>query len=263
MTRISFTKAHGCGNDFLLVAGRPTDFGSPERLARAICDRHYGVGADGLYFVETHAQDADAEIHLHNSDGSAAELSGNGARCAAAWLVAQGVPSNPLRIRTGAGLRELRLLDRDGQSFRFEMALGRAEVSPGPEGALAVWVGNPYCVVFVQNFDFDWRRRGAELEGHPHFPQKANVAFVQVLEKQTLETRFWERGAGWTLASGTGAVAAVAAALDAGWAQSPAAVRTEGGILEVRYEDGQFFLTGPAEIIGTGEFYWRSSGPES
>lgn len=255
--KIPFTKAHGCGNDFLLIPGDPSDFSTPQELARAICHRHYGVGADGLYFVRAPAQDADAEAHLYNSDGSAAEISGNGTRCVAASLLAADLRSQPVRIRTGAGLRELRLIERKENTFHFEMGLGRPEVSPGPEGTLAVWLGNPQCVTFVDNFDFDWKSRGAELERHPHFPNKTNVEFVRVLDRHTLEIRIWERGAGWTLSSGTGATASAVAAIHAGRADSPVTVRTEGGPLEVRWEKDAVFLTGPAELTAKGEFYWQ------
>ncbi len=254
--RIPFTKAHGCGNDFLLVEGRPGEFAPPEALARAICDRRRGVGADGLYFVATPAKGADAEIHLYNSDGSAAELSGNGTRCVAAWLAAGGLESKTVRIRTGAGVRELRLLERDGHRFRFEMGLGSPEFSAGPEDSLAVWLGNPHCVVFVADFDFDWQRRGAALESHPHFPNRANVEFARVADNHALEIRIWERGAGHTLASGTGASAAAVAAIHSGRAQSPVTVRTEGGQLEVRWDKGEISLAGPAQVVAEGEFLW-------
>lgn len=258
--RVPFIKAHACGNDFLLVAGEPAEFAPPEELARAICDRHRGVGADGLYFVLAPAVGAHADVHLYNSDGSAAELSGNGTRCVAASLVHGGLKADPVRIRTRAGLMELRLLGHEERCFEFEMGLGRPEISPGPEGTLSVWLGNPHCVVFVDHFDFDWKRRGAILECHPHFPNKTNVEFVRVLGSHELEIRIWERGAGWTLSSGTGSTAATAAAMHTGRAQSPVDVRTEGGTLKVRRQDDQVFVTGPAEITAKGEFYWRKRG---
>jgi len=250
---IPFTKAHGCGNDFLLIAGTPSDFGDATALAVAICDRHRGVGADGVYFVTAPDADADAKVHLFNSDGSAAELSGNGTRCVAASLVAAGVASNPLRILTGAGLRELR---RTGPKS-FEMAIGVPQVHVTAYGFTDVDLGNPQCINFVDHFDFDWKARGAELERHPHYPHKTNVEFVKVLDAHNIEIRIWERGAGWTLSSGTGSTASAVAAVHAGRCRSPVTVHTEGGELVVRWEGEKVFLTGPAEITAHGDFCWN------
>ncbi len=264
MAQVSFTKAHGCGNDFLIVAEEPAQLAPLDGFVRRICNRHYGVGADGLYLLSPASGDAEAEIQLYNCDGSPAEVSGNGTRCVAAVLVAEGRVADAarLRIRTGAGLKELRLLERDGNRFRFEMGLGVARVSTGPEETLAVALGNPHCVVFVKGFDFDWKARGRALERHPQFPDGANVEFVRLIEPQLMEARFWERGAGHTLASGTGATAAAVAAIHAGRARSPVTVSTEGGQMEVRWEkDGEVYLTGAAEIVCRGEFFWDPRWP--
>lgn len=259
MDSIRFTKAHGCGNDFLMVAGRAGDFAPVERFVRAICDRHFGVGADGIYFLSAAADGADAAIELYNSDGSHAELSGNGTRCVAAALVSEagGVDPQTVRIRTGAGVKELRLLARQANRLRFEMRIGPARVDPGPEGTLSVCFGNPQCVVFVEDFDFDWEARGRELEKHPFFPAGTNVDFVRPVDPHSIEARFWERGAGHTLASGTGSTASAVAGIHAGHAESPVSVRTEGGVLEVRWEkDSDVYLTGWAELICRGEYFW-------
>lgn len=263
MHKVAFTKAHGCGNDFLIVAGEAARFAPVEALVRRICDRRFGVGADGVYFVANPGGDIDAEVHLYNSDGSAAELSGNGTRCVAAALVAEGRAGagedRPLRIRTGAGVKELRLLGRSGNEMRFEMRVGPALISPGPEGAMAVWVGNPQCVVFVASFDFNWQERGRALERHPQFPAGTNVDFVRAAGPDAIEARFWERGAGHTLASGTGATGSAAAAIHSGLAQSPVIVRTEGGELTVRWAPGEdAWLTGPAVLVCTGEYFWEA-----
>src|SRR5208283_4741121 len=204
-------------------------------MARAICDRHTGVGADGWLLVEKYEKNAEADgaIQLYNSDGSMAELSGNGTRCAAAFLVGQPrsatgaswpVPSpvDSLRIRTGAGIKHLRLLRRDGLTFEFEMNMGRPEIraarfelplSTGPRDVTLVWVGNPQCAVPVDDFDFDWRAVGAEIEQHRHFPNRTNVSFVKAVDAHTVEVRFYERGAGETMSSGTGSTGAAAAAV--------------------------------------------------
>ena len=265
MVQVLFIKAHGCGNDFLIVSEDTDRLAPLDGFVRRICDRHYGVGADGLYLLSLASGDTEAEIQLYNCDGSAAELSGNGTRCVAAVLVAEGRATDParLRIRTGAGLKELRLLERDGNRFRFEMRLGPAQVSPGPDETLAVGLGNPHCVAFVERFGFDWEAGGRALERHPQFPDGANVEFVRVIESHRVEARFWELGAGHTLSSGTGAAAAAVAAIHAGRAHSPVTVSTEGGDMEVRWEpEADVYLTGPAEILCRGEFYWEpnSSG---
>jgi diaminopimelate epimerase len=262
--KIPFTKAHGALNDFLLTwrADAPED--DHAAIARAICDRHTGVGADGWMLVDPPA-DADAEgaIQLYNSDGSSAEISGNGTRCAAAFLIRHGQATGVVRIRTGAGIKTLRLLRRSDLAFEFEMNMGRAEIREpslhlqlftGPRDAVVVWVGNPQCAVPVDNFDFDWRGVGAEIERHPHFPNRTNVSFIRAVDSHTIDVRFYERGAGETMSSGTGSTGAAAAAAARGIARFPMTVRTPAGPLEIR-QDGDIYLTGPAEITASGEFF--------
>ncbi len=250
--RIPFTKAHGCGNDFLIVEGVASDFGSPNGLARAMCDRHNGVGADGLYFLRGR------EVHLYNSDGSPATLSGNGTRCVAAYIVMkESVEAGAIiRIETGAGPRELTLIGRARNVCHFEMNLGPVTVKDGPEGSFDVAIGNPQCVNIVESFDFDWQARGATLEYHPHYPDRTNVEFVRGVDRHTIAIRIWERGAGWTLSSGTGAAASAVAAVHAGIADYPLTIETEGGALVVKKTtEGDILLMGPAEIVAEGVFY--------
>ncbi len=259
--RIPFTKAHGAHNDFLL-SWRDPAMQPTAAIARAICQRHTGVGADGWMVVERGGFGGDASIRLFNSDGSEAEISGNGTRCAAALLVEHGHASTDVRIRTGAGLKHLHLVHRAGLHFTFEMDMGQPEIRDlhfalplraGPQAVTLVWVGNPQCAVLVDNFDFDWRAMGAEIESHPHFPQRTNVSFVRSVDEHTIDVRFYERGAGETVSSGTGSTGAVAAAIALEIARSPVRVLTPAGPLDVRVENG-FRLTGPAEIVAEGEF---------
>jgi diaminopimelate epimerase len=185
---IPFTKAHGARNDFLLTWEEDAPREDRAGIARAICDRHTGVGADGWLIVsKPDSAEYDAAIHLFNSDGSTAEMSGNGTRCAAAFLLHEGLDRRDIRIRTGAGPKTLRLLEHAGLSYVFEMNMGRAEIRDlhfevsvwsGPRDAVILWVGNPQCAVPVANFDFDWQGVGAEIESHPHFPNRTNVSFV-------------------------------------------------------------------------------------
>jgi diaminopimelate epimerase len=265
--RIPFTKAHGAGNDFLLTwlneaprEGRPA-------AARAICDRYTGIGADGWILVSQPTageSECDGAIQLFNSDGSSAAISGNGTRCAAAFLTDVGMAGADVHIRTGAGIKNLRLLERSGLSFVFEMNMGTPvfpeagdvtlDLSSGLRSATIVDVGNPQCAVRVTDFDFDWRSIGAEIEGHPRFPHRTNVSFVRAIDPHTLEVRFYERGAGETRSSGTGSTGAAAAGLAWGLVTSPVTVVTPAGPLELRVE-GEIYLVGPAQIIGGGEFY--------
>jgi diaminopimelate epimerase len=260
---IRFTKAHGARNDFLLTWQADAPEGDLSAVARAICDRHTGVGADGWMLVAPpDSSDADGAIQLYNSDGSTAEISGNGTRCAAALLVRQGYAAGVVRVRTGAGIKTLRLLRRHGTAFEFEMNMGRPEItaprfdlplSTGPRDVTLLWVGNPQCAVPVGDFDFDWRKMGVEIESHPHFPRRTNVSFILPVARHAIEARFWERGAGETMSSGTGSTGAAAAAMVRGMVESPVEVRTPAGPLDVRLE-GDVYLTGPAEIVAEGEF---------
>jgi len=263
MMRIPFTKAHGAKNDFLLTNSAEAPATNLPEIAQAICERHAGVGADGWMLVDTTpGLDRDASIRLFNSDGSEAEISGNGTRCAAAYLIEHGLQKDDVRVRTGAGIKSLRLLERDGLRFRFEMNMGRPDftagrcqlpLASGARDVTLVWVGNPQCAMPVADFDFDWRALGAEIERHPQFPNRTNVSFLRALDDHTVEARFWERGAGETMSSGTGSTGVFAAAVMRGLVSSPARVLTPAGPLEMCW-DGDIFLTGPAEIVAHGVF---------
>ena len=268
--RIPFTKAHGARNDFLLTwrGELPADSGDPAVLARAICDRNTGPGADGWILIGNAPAGAHAAIELWNSDGSRSEISGNGTRCAAALLVESGKVHNQVCIATGAGVKQLRLLQRNGHQYSFEMNMGRAVIEelhanlvPGRE-CVILNVGNPQCAIFVSDSDFDWRKldwkaMGAELERHPRFPNRTNVSFIRVVNEHTLDVRFYERGAGETMSSGPGSTGAVAAALARAWVRSPVRVLTPAGPLELRLENDDLYLEGPAEIVAQGEFYYE------
>jgi diaminopimelate epimerase len=233
-------------------------------VAVSICDRNTGVGADGWILVHPPDEEAHASIRLYNSDGSEAEISGNGTRCAAALLIAAGHVEREVPIVTGAGLKHLRLLSREDNRFLFEMNMGSPlvtelglELTAGGavRDCVILDVGNPQCAVFVANFGFDWRGAGAELESHSRFPNRTNVSFVRVLDRHTVDVRFYERGAGVTMSSGTGSTGAAAAALARGYVDNPVKVLTPAGPLDLRWEGTQICLTGPAEITARGEFY--------
>jgi diaminopimelate epimerase len=268
MPTIPFVKAHGAGNDFLLTwrAELPSGIEDLAEAARAICARHTGVGADGWILLSA-AAEADAAIELFNSDGSGSEISGNGTRCAAALLIQDGRAKEDVAISTGAGIKRLKLLER-GAEYRLEMNMGLAQVEelhatlvPDHETVI-LNVGNPQCAVFVPGFDLDWKTLGAEIERHPRFPQRTNVSFVRLLDRHTLDVRFFERGAGETMSSGTGSTGAGAAAMALGLVESPVRVLTPAGPLDLRWLSSnghrwEIFLTGPAQIVARGNFLWN------
>lgn len=266
--KIPFVKAHGAGNDFLFTFSSelPPNADHPA-IARALCHRRTGVGADGWYVIDRPTPGADAKVRLWNSDGSYAELSGNGTRCAAAILVAHQHVGPALTIETGSGLRSLRLLDQQGESMRFEMNVGEPRTNSGTGRFLLpvrsslldvtlLDVGNPQCAVPVDAIDPDWQALGAQIEAHPHFPRRTNVSFFTSIDPSTINARFFERGAGPTLSSGTGATGAAAAAILRGLATSPVTVRTEDAPLTVRWDGPGHpaFLIGPAQVVATGIF---------
>ena len=268
--KIPFTKAHGAKNDFLLTWSGDAPASNLPEIAKRICDRNTGVGADGWLLVSKGPQGADyhGKIRLINSDGSDAEMSGNGTRCAAAFLLNAGIGAGDVTILTGAGNKHLRLKARHGSEWVFEMNMGQPTVQEGdllrflPMGgdkiqATILNVGNPQCAVFVDAFDFDWQSLGAKLERHPYFPNKANVSFIKPVDEHTIEVRFFERGAGVTMSSGTGSTGAVAASVLRGLVKSPVKVLTPAGPLDLTWESASadIHLVGPAEIVASGDFF--------
>jgi diaminopimelate epimerase len=256
---IPFVKANACGNDFLIIDGELAP-GDMAAFSRRICDRHAGVGADGVEWLFP-ASDADIEARLINADGSEAELSGNGTRCVAAHLCAWQAHDRVV-IRTGAGLKTCTLAARHDSQYEFEIAMGQPRV----EGELAlriaaaevhgipVSMGNPHFVGFVDEFAPDWQALAAEIQRHPHFTRGVNVEFVIPRDPQNVEVRFFERGVGETQSSGTGSCASAVAAIATQRAESPVRVHTPGGTQTVRWE-GQVFLRGVAQLVCRGEFF--------
>jgi diaminopimelate epimerase len=273
---ISFSKVQAVGNDFLVVeAAELASSGLAEEdlaeFSRTICDRHKGVGADGVEIVDVpeDAAKADASIRLFNSDGSEAEISGNGTRCVAAYLLDRGGHS-PLRIATKAGVKALRLIERQGLVFQLEMSMGRPtyrqetafsllKTGPAIRELTILDVGNPQVALLVDDFDFDWRALGRAIESHERFPQRTNVSFSRVLDRHRIEVRFWERGAGETMSSGTGSTGAVVAAILSGRVESPVTVVTPAGEMRLRWED-EVLLEGPAQLVAHGRYLSEGSG---
>jgi diaminopimelate epimerase len=257
--KIPFTKAHGAKNDFLLTWAADIPGKDLPAIAKAICDRHTGAGADGWLVVSPGTDGCHGQIRLFNPDGSEPEISGNGTRCAAAFLIEAGLAESEVSIMTGAGRKELRLMERSGSKFQFEMNMGRASVEElhGTLLDLPVTilnVGNPQCAVFVEDFSLDWKGIGARIESHPRFPKKTNVSFVKLVDGHTMEVRIFERGVGETMSSGTGSTGAAAAALARGEVTSPVKIKTAAGPLDLRVQGDDLYLVGPVEIVVKGEF---------
>jgi len=257
---ISFVKASACGNDFLLIDGAlaPADVAA---FTRRICDRHEGVGADGVEWMYPHFS-ADVEIRLINSDGSPAEISGNGTRCVAAYVCAV-QRKERIAILTGAGTKMCSLTARKDSEYEFEMEMGEGAIeseltvktSAGEVRGTPVLMGNPHYVVFVPQFPQDWQVYAAEIQRSAPFKQGVNVELVTVDGQHDVKARFFERGAGETRSSGTGSCASALAAMATGRALSPVRVHAPGGTQTVRQEGNNIFLRGSARLLCRGEFF--------
>jgi diaminopimelate epimerase len=258
-TAVPFVKASACGNDFLIVDGihAPADLAA---FSRRICERHRGVGADGVEWLFP-APDADVQARLFNADGSEAEISGNGTRCVAAYLCCKQTKEK-IVIRTGAGLKICNFTSRSDTQYEFEIAMGEPLVGDEFSIKLAfrevrgipVSMGNPHYVLFVNEFAPEWQTEAAEIGRHPHFKHGINVELVKPVDGKNIEARFFERGVGETQSSGTGSCAAAVAAIVAGKAESPLRVHAPGGVQAVRWEE-QVFLRGTAQLVCRGEFF--------
>lgn len=256
---LPFTKASACGNDFLMVEGKHAS-ADLAALSRRLCDRHRGVGADGVEWLFPDAE-ADVKARLINADGSDAEISGNGTRCVAAEICSRESKMEVV-VRTGAGPKTCRLVSRQGSTFEFEVDMGQPEVG-GELSIETMWVravgtrismGNPHFVIFVENFQDGWQRQAALIGTQPQFPQGTNVEYAAVRGPNEIEIRLFERGVGETQSSGTGSCASAVAAIASGRVASPVTVIAPGGPQTVRWEN-QVYLRGPATLICRGEFF--------
>jgi diaminopimelate epimerase len=309
--KIPFAKFHGLGNDFLVVGGGGLP-GSLSKFVPAILDRHTGIGADGLLvLMPPHKKKHDARLRFFNVDGSEAEMSGNGIRCAAAFLAEFSPARRTFLIETPAGLKSLEKVKEGKCKWLFRVGMGAPVLDPAKipfkggataspikgyalrtrQGVLPVTVtsmGNPHCSVFVKNFErpahgapvpraaapapaapgaaeslgsetlrhpLDWESLGREIETNPLFPNRTNVEFVKVISRKEIAVRFWERGVGHTMSSGTGSCAATVASILNGLTGRQVRVRTQAGSLLVAWpENGEVILTGPVERIAQGTY---------
>lgn len=281
---LAFTKWQGCGNDFVLVDGRAS--GLPRDaagLSRRVCDRHYGIGADGLIFVLS-SDKADFCMRIFNADGSEAEMCGNGIRCFARLVYEERMTEREsFTVETGAGILTPRIVKENGKIIGVEVNMGEPvleaekipvsgfgndrviseeiEVLGKRYRATCVSMGNPHCVVFVGDVDdVAMETVGPAFERHDWFPRRTNTEFVVVRDREHLRMRVWERGAAVTLACGTGACASLVAAVLNGRAERKAEVELDGGRLTIEWaEDNHIYMTGPAEKVFAGVYEGESN----
>jgi diaminopimelate epimerase len=275
MATIEFSKLHGTANDFVYVDARSGFPGDPTALAPRLCDRHRGVGADGLILLHP-SRVADCRMQIVNADGSVAEMCGNGIRGFAKFVLDAGlVQASPLRVETDAGIKTITVeRDAQGRVRRVAVDMGTPEwsgrripvdadgdvVEHPLEVAGRSWrvtcvsMGNPHCVVFVDDVAaLDLPALGPRFEHHPFFPKRVNTEFIQVLSPSHLRMRVWERGAAETMACGTGACAAAVAAARTGRTGRTSVVSLPGGDLEITWRaDDHVVMTGDAVEVFTG-----------
>lgn len=263
MIKVPFSKLHGAENDFLLTWSDDAPGENRPEIARRICSRYTGIGADGWMIVSRSAEGLSTQ--LFNSDGSEPELSGNGTRCAAAFGLWTGaVTGESIAIWTRAGLKLLKLLAWEDTCFRFEMDMGEPQYRTEDVKTQLILesesfdvtilnVGNPQCAVFVEAIPENWPASAALIEANGRFPERTNVSFVRVMDEHNIETVFFERGAGETRSSGTGSTGAAIASMLRKKTKSPVIVHAPAGELTLRWANS-VYLTGPAEFIGEGVF---------
>jgi diaminopimelate epimerase len=266
---IPFVKASACGNDFLLIdlsqAARALASSDIATFTQHICNRHEGVGADGVEWMYPHAT-ADVEIRLINADGSEAEISGNGTRCVAAYLCSERGPEQAkekITIQTGAGLKTCVLMGNKDPEYEFEIDMDESEigaelavrVNDSEVRGIPVSMGNPHYVIFVPTFHENWQHQAAEIQRSSQFEQGVNVELVVIDGNHDVRARFFERGVGETRSSGTGSCASAVAAIAMGAAESPVRVHAPGGTQTVRKEGNTVFLRGTARLICKGGFF--------
>ncbi len=280
---IPLSKYHSYGNDFLVLLSNHVPGERFSEFARAACEPHFGLGADGCVFLNL--AEGRTSLRIFNRDGSEAGMSGNGVRCAAAFLHHRGlILDSELEIETTSGTKSYHLMGEGKRTWTYQSNLGRPGFRPAEipfragsglkevrdfpilvKGETvrvhALSVGNPQCALLLDRLPFeeDFRRLGSLLERHRRFPERTNVSFVRVLKRSHLKIRIWERGVGPTHSSGTGSCGAAVAAIRHGLVDSPVTVETATGKQTVEWEAGQEIrLTGTTEFIADIQFFWRN-----
>jgi diaminopimelate epimerase len=276
---IEFTKWQGCGNDFVLVDDRSESIKDPAELSRKMCDRHYGIGADGLIIIRP-SDKADTRMRIYNTDGSEAEMCGNGIRCFARWVYELGlVPGEEFTVETGAGILVPKIIKENGRITGVRVDMGQPvldaekiptkgfgtgrvvdktiEVLGETYHVTCVSMGNPHCVVLWDDLStLDIEKLGPAFENHPAFPNRVNTEFVSVRDKNHVRMRVWERGAAVTMACGTGACAMLTACVLNDRTERKAEIELDGGKLFIEWseKDNHIYMTGPAEEVYKGTY---------
>ena len=280
MKAIKFCKFQGFGNDYIVFeANDLREVSSVEDFARTVCHRNTGIGGDGIAVLEKLNNEADYECRIINPDGSEAGFSGNGTRCAVSYLYYKNLwQEKSLKLKTRSGIKTYELLEQENSTYRFLAELGKPKFNlpnapeleeetaeefglmiPREEMAVRITfvdVGNPVAVIFVEDFaQIDWRGIGSRIEVAPIFPDRTNVVFVKVIDKENVEIRIWERGAGETSSSGTCSIAAAVASAVNNKTGRKVSVRAIGGTTEAVWrEDGEMMITGRADLAFCGEY---------
>lgn len=272
-----FTKMHGLGNDYIYVNCFEETVENPSEVAKKVSDRHFGIGSDGLVLIMP-SERADFKMRMFNSDGSEAEMCGNAIRCVGKYVFDRGMTNkNVIRVETLAGIKVLELTVQDGKAKLVKVDMGEPILKPenipvnsdkeifrtepveidGKEFKVTcVSMGNPHAVSYVKNVDiFPLEKIGPKMEHHPLFPKRINAEFVEVIDRTTLKMRVWERGAGETLACGTGACAVLVASVLNGVSERKATVKLLGGdlIIEWNENNNHVYMTDPAVKVFEGE----------
>ena len=274
MEIINFTKMQGTGNDFIVIEDFEGKYDNLEELARKLCDRHFGIGADGILVVRK-SNIADIQMIIINADGSYASMCGNGIRCFAKYIWEKGyVQEINMKIETGDGIKVANICIKDGKAESVRINMGKYNFDPSSIPALSsveiinkkletnlkeyyitsMFMGVPHTIVFgeLQNYEVE---EGKSIENHSIFPKKTNVNFCEIIRRDAIRVKTWERGAGPTLACGTGSCASVVAANRLGYTDEKVSVQVPGGLLNIEIVNEEVLMTGPAEITYEGRFF--------
>lgn len=274
---MKFTKMQGIGNDYVYVNCFQETVEHPGEVAKLVSDRHFGIGSDGLILIKP-SDVADFEMDMYNSDGSRGAMCGNGIRCVAKYVYDYGLTDKTsITVNTASGIKYLDLTIEDGKAVQIRVNMGAPILEPfkipvisekeivldepiladGKEYRItAVSMGNPHAVTYIDDVKgLDIEKIGPQFEHHPIFPDRVNTEFVKVLDRHTVEMRVWERGAGETLACGTGACAVAVASILNGLTEDEVTVKLLGGDLKIYWDrkENLVYMTGPAEVVFDGE----------
>lgn len=263
---MKFTKMQGIGNDYVYVNCFEESVDDPQRVARLVSDRHFGIGSDGLILIGP-SKEADCRMRMFNEDGSEGMMCGNGIRCVGKYVYDHGIADRlQITVETRGGIKTLKMEERDGKVVSVQVDMGVPVLtSELPERIVAggmeqefvgIDVGNPHAVYFCPEIDqLDLERIGPGYECHPRFPDRVNTEFVRIIDREHLQMRVWERGSGETWACGTGATACAVAAMMLGLTEDAVEVQLKGGCLQIRWDrkSGHAFMTGPAAEVFCGE----------